>query len=105
MRSRVTLILKPNCIHCGYCEAGCGREGTAKITLTSALLEPALRTGNLEIITEMSAKTIKPLRGGEYRVELVNSSKENFNSGADKLIFANKVIVGAYANWISSSFT
>ena len=37
-----------NCIHCGYCEAGCGREGTAKITLTSALLEPALRTGNLE---------------------------------------------------------
>ena len=85
----------PNCIHCGYCEAGCGREGTAKITLTSALLRPALRTGNLEIITEMSAKTIKPLRGGEYRVELVNSSKENLNSGADKLIFANKVIVGA----------
>ena len=36
--------LGPNCIQCGYCEAGCGREGTAKITLTSALLRPALAT-------------------------------------------------------------
>ena len=87
--------LGPNCIQCGYCEAGCGREGTAKITLTSALLRPALATKNLEVITEMSAKTIKPLKGGGYRVELISSEGDNFNKKTEKIVFGNKLIVGA----------
>ncbi|MBT6325056.1 MAG: GMC family oxidoreductase, partial [Bdellovibrionales bacterium] len=85
----------PGCVHCGFCEAGCRYEGEGKLTLTSEVLPKAMATGNLTIKTEMTAKSVKPLIGGEYRVSLIKSDKKNMNSKTCEDVFGKKVIIAA----------
>lgn len=82
------------CVHCGYCESGCSFIN-GKLTLETEVFWPAMETGNLTLITEYSAKSIKQLRGGEYRVDLVKTSKNSLRSVTSKTVFGKKVICAA----------
>ena len=82
------------CVHCGYCESGCTFVN-GKLTLETEVFSPAMETGNLKLITEYSAKTIKNLRGGNYRIDLVKTSKKSLRSMTSKSVIGKKVICAA----------
>ena len=82
------------CVHCGYCESGCSFIN-GKLTLETEVFWPAMETGNLTLVTEHSAKSIKRLRGGEYRVDLVKTSKNSLRRMTSKSYIGKKVICAA----------